>query len=323
MREIGIEYPAVGEMRFFELGQPPEPGPTEIVIATRYSGITNGTERHALVNDFGWGRYPGRHGYQHVGQVVAAGNRVLPFDVGDRVFFGQYVGHRGWHLVEVGGEEASPTDTHLTIRLPEAVDRQECALLGVAGVALRAVKRIRVAPGQKVWVAGAGPIGHFAAQCARLKGAVVTVTDLVPRRLDVVRETGAHRALPADDEGVWQALQEAGPFDRIVDACGVESLFHDIHRHQLLAPRGVIAAMAVRGEVRFPWGLLHTREASIEVACHFSLAELRELIDHLSTGEIRIGPVVSHRVSIEQAPEIYAMLRDRPRDLLGVIFDWA
>src|SRR5262249_36136253 len=148
MREIGIEYPAVGEMRFFELGAPPEPGPAEIVIATRYSGITNGTERHGLVDDFGWGRYPGRHGYQHVGEVVAAGSRVRQFAAGDWVFFGQYVGHRGWHLVEIGAEEPSPADSHLTIRLPEAVDRQECALLGVAGVALRAVKRVRAAPGQ-------------------------------------------------------------------------------------------------------------------------------------------------------------------------------
>src|SRR5262249_54542555 len=154
-----------------------------------------------------------------------------------------------------------------------------------AGVALRAVKRVRVAPEQKVWVAGAGPIGHFAAQAARGKGAEITVTDVVPPRLEVALATGAHPVLPAPAGDVWPALQEAGPFDRIIDACGVETLFHDIHRHQLLAPRGVIAAMAVRGEVRFPWGLLHTREASIEVACHFSLAELRELIDHLITGE--------------------------------------
>jgi threonine dehydrogenase-like Zn-dependent dehydrogenase len=195
--------------------------------------------------------------------------------------------------------------------------------LGVAGVALRAVKRVRVEPGHKVWVAGAGPIGHFSAQSARLKGADVTVTDVVPHRLEAAKAAGAHRVLLADGQNVWQTLQELGPFDRIIDACSAESLFHDIHRHQLLAPRGVIAAMAVRGEVRFPWGLLHGREASIEVACHFSLAELRELIDALRSGQIRIGPIVSHRVSIEQAPEIYATLRDRPRDLLGVIFDWA
>jgi len=323
MREIGIEYHAQGEMRFFDLGPPPQPSATQILIATRFSGITNGTERHALVGEHGWGHYPGRHGYQHVGPVAAAGSKVRQFAVGDWVFYGHYVGHRGWHIVEIGEGEASPADTHLTIGLPEDVERQDCALLGVAGVALRGVKRIRVGPGHKVWVAGAGPIGNFSAQTARAKGAEVTVTDLAPMRLEAAKKTGAQRTLLATDESTWQALKEAGPFDRIIDACSAESLFYDIQRHQLLAYRGVIAAMAVRAEARFPWGLLHLNEASIEVACHFSLEELGELIDYLRRGEIQIAPLVSHRVSIERAPEIYAMLRDRPRELLGVIFDWA
>jgi len=322
VREIGIEYPAQGQMSFIDLGPPSKPRPTEILIETRYSGITNGTERHALVGEHGWGHYPGRHGYQHVGQVAATGAKVKQFDVGDWVFHGHYVGHRGWHVVEIGDADPTGTETHLTIKLPEDVNREDCALLGVAGVGLRGVKRIRVAPGHKVWVAGAGPIGNFSAQSARVKGGEVTVTDVMPRRLEVAKETGAHRVLSAADKEVWRALKEAGPFDRVIDACSVESLFHDIFRNQLLAQRGVIAAMAVRSEVNYPWGLLHGTEASIEVACHFSLEELAELIAYVRHGEIRIAPLVSHRVSIEQAPEIYAMLRDRPRDLLGVIFDW-
>jgi len=323
MRNIGIEYPEPGRMQFFDLGTPPDPGPTQVLLETRWSGITNGTERHGMMRDFGFGSFPGRHGYQHVARVAAAGSHVRQFAEGDTVFYGQYVGHRGWHLVEVGEGDASLDDPHLTIRLPADVSHEECALFGVAGVALRAVKRVRVAPGHKVWVVGAGPIGHFAAQSARRTGAEVTVTDVVPRRLEVAKETGAHRTLLASDEGTWEALRAAGPFDRVIDASGVESLFYDLHQHQLLAPRAAIAAMALRGEVRFPWGLLHGKECSIEVACHFSLAELAELVEYLRRGEIRINPMVSHRVPIEQAPQIYATMRDRPRDLLGVIFDWA
>jgi 2-desacetyl-2-hydroxyethyl bacteriochlorophyllide A dehydrogenase len=330
MRQIGIEYPARGEMGFCELGPPTAPGPAQILLETCFSGITNGTERHALMADHGYGAFPGRHGYQHVARVAAVGSEVRAFAPGDTVFYGQYVGHRGWHLVEVGGAAVpSSIASHLTIRLPEDVDREECALLGVAGVALRAVKRVRVAPGQKVWVVGAGPIGHFAAQAARVKGARVTVTDLVPGRLAAVRaavpggEDGSIDTIDARGEESWEALKAAGPFERIIDASGVESLLYDIHRHGLLASRGVIAAMAVRGEVRFPWSLLHGREASIEVACHFSLEELAELIDLLRAGRLRIGPMVSHRVPIAEAPSIYSTMRDRPRDLLGVLFDWS
>jgi 2-desacetyl-2-hydroxyethyl bacteriochlorophyllide A dehydrogenase len=322
VRDIGIEYPAKGEVRFYDLGPAPGPSPTQILIETRYSGITNGTERHGLTGDFGWGHYPGRHGYQHVGQVISAGADVKQFAVGDWVFYGNYVGHRGWHIVEIGEGEPSPTDTHLTVKLPLDVKREDCALLGVAGVGLRGIKRIRTAPGHKVWVAGAGPIGNFSAQSARVKGADVTGTDMVPHRLEVARQTGAHRTFLASDEGAWEALKNAGPFDRIVDACSAESLFYDIARNGLLARSGVIAAMAVRGEVRYPWGMLHGTEASIEVACHFSLEDQAELIGYVQRGEIQIAPLVSHRVPIDGAPEIYATLRDRPGDLLGVVFDW-
>jgi 2-desacetyl-2-hydroxyethyl bacteriochlorophyllide A dehydrogenase len=329
MREIGLEYPARGEMAFCELGPPPEPGPGEILLATRYSGVTNGTERHMLMADYGREVFPGRHGYQHVARVERVGSEVRGFAPGDWVFHGRYVGHRAWHRVDLSDSDPTSYTSHLTIRLPEGVDRQECALLGVAGVALRAVKRVRTAPGQTVWVVGAGPIGHFAAQCARIRGARVTVTDIVPGRLAAVRaavpeaEAGAVQTVDAAQEGAWEALQAAGPFDRIIDASGVEPLFHDIHRYGLLAPRGVIAAMAVRGDVRFPWSLLHGREASIEVACHFSLEELAELIEFLQADRLRIDPMVSHRVPITAAPQIYATMRDAPRDLLGVIFDWA
>ena len=92
MQNIGIEFPAQGEMAFFDLGPPPAPAPTEIRIRTLYSGVTNGTERHALMNDFGGTNYPTRAGYQHVGVVDGVGNRVEPFSVGDVIFLGVHGG---------------------------------------------------------------------------------------------------------------------------------------------------------------------------------------------------------------------------------------
>ena len=101
MHNMGIEFPARGEMGFFDLGPPPDPGPIEILIRTHYSGVTNGTERHSLMNDFGRTNYPCHAGYQHVGVVEAVGNRVETFAEGDVVFLGVHGGHRGWHLVNV------------------------------------------------------------------------------------------------------------------------------------------------------------------------------------------------------------------------------
>ena len=54
MHDIGIQYPAARQVRFMELGNPPAPGPTQILIRTHCSGITNGTERHAILGEHGW-----------------------------------------------------------------------------------------------------------------------------------------------------------------------------------------------------------------------------------------------------------------------------
>ncbi|MAG37379.1 MAG: hypothetical protein CL878_14185 [Dehalococcoidia bacterium] len=196
MRSIGIEFTGAGEAGLFALESPPRPGPTELLVRTRFSGVTNGTERRGLMNDFGTTHYPLRWGYQHVGLVEAMGEQVSAFSVGDTVFQGIQDGHRGWHLV-------------------------------------------------------------------------------------------------------------------------------DIQRGRLLARHGVVGALASRQEAVFDHGMFHSLSASMEGSSHFTLEDLRILLHLVRLGTIRLAPMVSHRVPIAEAPRIYGLLRDKPGELLGVIFHWS
>jgi L-iditol 2-dehydrogenase len=171
-------------------------------------------------------------------------------------------------------------------------------------------------------VVGAGLIGQFAAQAARAFGADVTITDVIDKRLKIAEKVGANRVLNADDPQVYEALQEGGPYDRIIDASGYPQLFADVCEHNLLAYRGVIGAIAVRGEAVFPWPMLHGREASIEVSCHFSLDDLQVVLHFVRRGTIQIEPLVLHRASIAEAPTLYEMLRAQREEMLGIIFQW-
>ncbi len=323
MYNIGIEFTARGKMGFYDLGEPPDPGPTQILLRTLYSGITNGTERHALMGDFGYGGgYPGRHGYQHVAVVEKVGRQVRAFSEGDIVFYGQYVGHRGWNIVEVGSDDTASFTSHLCLRLPDELEHECCALLGVTGVGMRHVRRIRVSPAQRVWVIGLGPIGQSAAQSARAFGAHVTVSDVIQKRLDVAKELGAHRVINATDPSSMEQIKQDRPYNCIIDCSGMPTLLDDIHKNQLLAHRGVIGLLAVRGETTFRWGMLHLIEGSIEVSCHFGLDDLSIIIHFIKSGIMQIKPIVTHRVPITEAPKIYEIMRDNPSELLGVIFNW-
>lgn len=318
MHNIGIQFAAKGQMEFVEIGESPDPSPTQILIRTLYSGITNGTERHALMGDFGYGGgYPGRHGYQHVGIVEKAGNQVKAFKEGDIVFFGHYVGHRGWNIIE-----AMSPDAALCLKLPSDVDYESCALLGVTGVGMRHVRRVRVYPAQNVLVVGLGPIGQGAAQSAKAFGAYLTVLDINQKRLDVAKELGANRCINASDSAYMDQLKAGAPYNCIIDASGSPSLLNDIHRNRLLAYKGAIGLLAVRGETTFQWGMLHGLEASFEVSCHFALDDLAIIMHFLRQGIMRIEPIITHKVPITEAPCIYGIMRDNPSQLLGVIFNW-
>jgi 2-desacetyl-2-hydroxyethyl bacteriochlorophyllide A dehydrogenase len=315
VRKIVLEFVAKGRLEIQDLGEPPDLQSSQVLLETQYTGVTNGTERHALLceHGFGGGRFPSRHGYQHVATVGAVGEGVTKFKAGDWVFYGAYVGHRGWNVVD---------ENDLLIKLPESVDRRYCALLGVAGVALRGVRRMGVRQGDNVWVVGQGPIGNFTAQAAKAAGAKVTVTDMIQERLDAARACGAHIVLSAADANTNQLVKQGAPYSHIYDCCSAPALLADIHNNDLLAFGGTVGMMAVRDTVTYPWSLLHVRQARIETSCHFDKDDLRVLLFLHEQGLVSIEPMVSHFVSITEAPMIYDLLAKKAHNLLGVIFDW-
>ena len=109
------------------------------------------------------------------------------------------------------------------VPLPDAVEIEQAALLGCAALTgVGAVENAaRVAAGDAVVVVGAGGVGLFAAQGARIAGAgAVIVLDPNAERLALARELGA-TATGAPDElaGLLDAHAPGGA-DHAVDAVG-------------------------------------------------------------------------------------------------------
>ena len=69
--------------------------------------------------------------------------------------------------------------------------------------------------------------------------------------------------------------------------------------------------------------MLHQTDGRIEVSCHFGCDDLRVVIHGIETGVIDPGAIITHTVSIDEAKSIYAVMRDSPGDLFGVVFDWS
>jgi threonine 3-dehydrogenase len=75
--------------------------------------------------------------------------------------------------------------------LPESVGYDEGSLFEPLGVAVHAIERVGITPGDTVLVMGAGPIGIFAQQVAKASGAKVIAAELKQFRFDLAKKIGS------------------------------------------------------------------------------------------------------------------------------------
>ena len=301
-----------------ELIDEPSPrcAPGLVLCKTLFSGLTNGTERNTLMGGNYSRGWPGRAGYQNVGQVLAVGAGVIGFSEGDIVFHGDFQQHRQYF--------AGPAnDTDLIMRLPAAIDPRHAALFGVASVAVHDVRRAGVQLGERVLVVGAGLIGQFTSQVARACGAVVTVCDLNRERLTMAAWLGAQHTLVPDSD--WANIKALGHFDCVFEDSGAPVLDGVVGlswNQGILKPRGRLVLIAGRGRVDYSFNAAQGDEIAVQHASHFVRDDMHEVCRLVQEGTLRVAPLVRDVIPWRDMPALYDRLRDAPDELLGVVVDW-
>jgi threonine dehydrogenase-like Zn-dependent dehydrogenase len=178
----------------------PAPGPDQLVVSARRSGISRGTESlvfKGLVPSSQWqamrcpfqiGEFPGplKYGYASVGQIDAGPDALL----GRRVFC--LHPHQSAYIVPIGAVTFLPDDVPDTRAVLSA--NMETAVNGLWDAAPRL--------GDRISVVGAGVVGALvAALAARIPGVEVELVDPDPGRADLAAALGCAFALPATASG--------------------------------------------------------------------------------------------------------------------------
>ncbi|MCX7011224.1 MAG: zinc-binding dehydrogenase [Candidatus Sumerlaeota bacterium] len=293
--------------------------PGTVLCQSLFTGLTNGTERNFLCGgNYGGRRWPRRSGYQNVGKILEIGaGCVRGYNVGDIVYTGNFCYHRQYFA-------APAKEDSLLAKLPPAVDPKHAALFGVASVAMHDVRRADVRIGDRVLVIGAGPVGQFTAQAARLAGAVVTVCDLNARRLEAAAGLGAHKTMTPDED--WANIKGGGPYDCVFEDSGAPILDRVLGPKPgqgILKRRGRLVMIAGRDEVNYTFNCGQACELTIHHAGHFDLDDLLQVCRLTSEGAIQVGPIIQEVVPFANMPSVYDRLRDDPASLFGVVFQWA
>jgi threonine dehydrogenase-like Zn-dependent dehydrogenase len=206
-RSFWLSSPGVGEIRTESLRSP---GPDEVLVRARYSGISRGTEtlvfrggvppsQHALMRaPFQEGEFPApvKYGYLSVG-VVEEGPEPL---VGRTVFC--LYPHQDRYVV--------PADAVTPI--PDAVPPGRAVLAGTVETAVNALWDAAPVVGDRIAVIGGGMVGCCVARLlTALPGARVELVDADPARASVAAALGVPFRSPEE---------AAGDCDLVVHATG-------------------------------------------------------------------------------------------------------
>jgi threonine dehydrogenase-like Zn-dependent dehydrogenase len=196
-RAFWIARPGVGEIRDEVL---PAPTAADVVVRTRYSGVSRGTE--ALVFR---GRVPVTE-YQRMRAPFQTGNFPAPVKYG----------YASVGLVERGPSELQgqlvfalhPHQTRYVIPaasvhlLPDAVPARRGVLTANLETAINGIWDAEPKPGDRVVVVGAGTVGCLCAWLAgRIPGCDVQLVDVNPSRAAMARALGVRFAAPEHAEG--------------------------------------------------------------------------------------------------------------------------
>jgi alcohol dehydrogenase (NADP+) len=210
------------------------PGADDVLIEVLYCGVCH-SDLHTARNEWKNTLYPSVPGHEIVGRVVAVGNQVKNFKVGDFAGVGcmvdscghcpscvdgeqQYCEHgfTGTYNGPVFGGENTYGGYSQTIVVRQsfvlhikhdAKDLAAVAPLLCAGITTYSpLRHWNVGPGKKVGIVGLGGLGHMGVKIAHALGAEVVLFTTSPQKIDDGKRLGAARVCISTDQNQMAAM---------------------------------------------------------------------------------------------------------------------
>jgi len=235
------------------------------------------------------------------------------------------------------------------LKVPDGLaDEQVLFLTDVFPTGYMAAEACDIQPGDTIAVWGCGPVGQFAIKSALLLGAErVIAIDRVPERLRLAEEQGGAETINYEEvDDVVDELKfrtgGRGP-DATIDAVGAEAhgkglaYAYDrvkqaarLETDRAYALREAIQACRKGGTVsvpgvyggfidKMPMGTVMNRSLTIKTGQTHVQRYLRPLLDRIERGEIDPTFIVTHRVPLADAPEMYKTFRDKQDGCIKVV----
>lgn len=263
-----------GELQLAEIPQP-QPGPHELLIRTRASLVSVGTEKYLL--EFAqksligkalarpdlvrqviakaktegiqeaWRQSmarldaPAPVGYSSSGVVVSLGSQVRGFCLGDRVACSG--------SGTASHAEFSTVPANLCASVPDGVDFESAAFSALGGIALEGIRMAEVTLGSRVCVLGLGLLGQLTVQLLHASGCRVVGMDPDASKVAMALDAGAEAATTSYQQLRMLTPTESGfcGFDAVVIVAATPSNEPLEQAAEICRERGRVVATGLVG----------------------------------------------------------------------------
>jgi len=243
--------------------------------------------------------------------------------------FGGYAGGQA-EYVRVPFSDVGP------MKIPDSIDDEHALFLSdIFPTGYEAADNCRIQPGDTIAIWGCGPVGLFAIQSAYLLGAErVIALDTYPERLRMAADKCRAETINYEKVDVVGTLKEMtggrGP-DACIDAVGMEAhgttlaALYDEAKFKMnlatdrpIALRQAIQACRKGGTIsipgvyagfldKFPMGAAFAKSLTLKMGQTYVHKYMGKLMDLIEAGKIDPTFLITHRLSLKEAPEGYRM----------------
>lgn len=310
------------------------PGPGEVKVRVAYCGIC-GSDMHEYEAENpprALGLMQPVMGHEFSGEIVAVGDGVTLYSVGQRVVgnpgpgcgscrycnlgrenlcrAGAFTGGMGYSRPGAYAEYVTMPERSVVV-LPDGADMRHAALTEPLAVARHALIQGGYRPEELLVIAGAGPIGLLTVIAARhMGGQRIVVSEPLAGRRAVAEACGAsHVVDPADLLKTVLPLSENNGADISVDASGLPAGIQGCAQATARGGRIVLAGV---GEQPYPLDILQAiiNELTYIGVLGYSRAEFAETAMMIGRGEVDVSPVISEVVPVTATPDAFRRLSD-------------
>jgi threonine dehydrogenase-like Zn-dependent dehydrogenase len=226
-------------------------------------------------------------------------------------------------------------------------DEQALFLSDIFPTGYMAAEFCDIKPGQTIAVWGCGPVGQFAIRSAFLLGAErVIAVDTFPERLELARAAGAE-TIDFQNNDVYDVIQQktnGRGADACIDAVGTEPYMSSgadavvdrikvatylgtdrphVLREAIMCYRnfGTVSIVGVYGGYldKIPFGSAINRGLTFRMAQTPVQRYMPKLLKHIEDGDIDPTFVITHRATLDEAPDLYKMFNDKKDNCVKVV----